>query len=82
LSLSYQVTLPRQPLLQLVEAGEQGVVRRLVRLLGGREAAAIDAVVDVAEHVAVDRVDLRTEVLGVELRGTGPVVRSPLSGQV
>ena len=72
-----------EPLLELVETGEQPVVGLLVRLLLGGEAAAVHAVVDVG-------VDARrssgcislAQVLRPQVGRAGAVVLDPLRRQV
>ena len=72
-----QVSLTGQADVELIEAGEERVERLLVRLLRPGETAFVDAVVDLVEEDLVQRIDLRSEILGVEVRRSSAVKGAP-----
>ena len=64
-ALPTQPGLTAQALFQTIQRREQLVVGFFVGFLGGREAAAIDTIVDAVVDLRVDRIDLAPERLGV-----------------
>src|SRR5262245_21665543 len=67
-----EISLAREPGLELVEGGEQRVVGGLVGGLRLGEAAAVDAVVDVGIDEVVEAVDLGPQRLRVEVGALSP----------
>jgi hypothetical protein len=77
-----EIALVREPGLEPVETVEEPVVRRLVRVLAGREAALVHAVVDVVEDEVGDLVDLVAQVQRIEVGSVLCMQGRPLRGQV
>jgi hypothetical protein len=77
-----QVPLVLEAAREPVKAAEQAPVGRLVRLLGGGEAAAVHAIVDVLEYELADHVDLFAKLRRVQLRSARPVIGLPFGRQV
>jgi hypothetical protein len=66
--LADQIALARQPRLEFIGGLEQRAHRLLIGVLQGREAGAIDAVVDRLEDLLVERIDLAAQRLRIEVR--------------
>ena len=80
-----QVTPGGQPLVQVIQGGEQAGHRAVVGLLRGGEPAPVHAVVDGGVDPLVERVDLRPQRGGVEVeRRAGPAaeLRAQVDGEV
>jgi len=65
MKVSGEIALARQPRLQLIQRAEQVEEGFFVRFLRARKAAAIDAVVHIAEHERVDGIDVAAQRRGI-----------------
>jgi hypothetical protein len=73
-----EIAAGRQPLGEPVQPREQAAVGRVVRGLGGREPALVDAVVHVPVDEGADLLDLIAQPLRIQVRRARPVAGGPL----